>query len=91
MWIHVVIRMELYCTINGVLHSDRVISGRGHLINESKLPRQLLGSTFWEFRPKSAALIRSLPVRRRTCSPVSGFPGGRTALGEGTEHLRAGG
>ena len=42
MWIHVVIRMELYCTINlcdsvkllGVLDSDRVISGRGHLIND---------------------------------------------------------
>ena len=31
------------------------------------------------------------PVRRRTCSPVGGFPEGRTALGEGTEHLRAGG
>ena len=28
---------------------------------------------------------------RRTCSPVGGFPEGRTALGEGTEHLRTGG
>ena len=65
-----------------------MISRRGHLINESQLPRQLLGSAFWESRPKSAALVISLPVRRRTCSPVGGFPEGRTALREGTEHLR---
>ena len=60
-------------------------------MTESKLPRQLLGSAFWEFRPTSATLVRSLPVRRRTCSPISGFPGGTTTLGEDTEHLRAGG
>ena len=67
-----------------------MISGRGHPI-KSKLPRQLLGSAFWESRPKSATLVISLLVRRRTCSPVGGFPEGRTALGEGTEHFRAGG
>ena len=48
-----------------------MISGRGHLIND-KLPRPLLGSAFWESRPKSATLVISLPVRRRTCSPVGG-------------------